>query len=113
MVAIIGAASRHGPHHTASVARVITEAMSELGSGVWPSPAPIPLWRTNRDSPSPCFDSCSPTHTRIIVVDPDIGALHEVDGKLELGPPKTAKSARTITLPPFLIDLLRAHLDTR
>jgi integrase len=48
----------------------------------------------------------------VIVIDPDIGALHEVDGKLELGPPKTAESARTITLPPFLIDLLRAHLDT-
>jgi integrase len=48
----------------------------------------------------------------IIVIDPDIGALHEVGGRLELGPPKTAESARTITLPPFLIDLLRAHLDT-
>jgi integrase len=47
-----------------------------------------------------------------IVIDPEIGALHEVDGKLELGPPKTAESARTITLPPFLIDLLRAHLNT-
>jgi integrase len=47
-----------------------------------------------------------------IVIDPDIGALHEVDGKLELGPPKTAESARTITLPPFLIDLLRPHLNT-
>jgi integrase len=47
-----------------------------------------------------------------IVIDPDIGALHEVDGTLELGPPKTAESARTITLPPFLIDLLRVHLDT-
>ncbi|MGH3783536.1 MAG: tyrosine-type recombinase/integrase [Pseudonocardiaceae bacterium] len=47
-----------------------------------------------------------------IVVDPEIGALHEVDGKLELGPPKTAESARDITLPPFLINLLRTHLDT-
>jgi integrase len=47
-----------------------------------------------------------------IVIDPEIGALHEVDGRLELGPPKTAESARTITLPPFLIDLIRAHLDT-
>ena len=27
-------------------------------------------------------------------------------------PPKTAESARTITLPPFLIELLRAHLAT-
>jgi integrase len=47
-----------------------------------------------------------------IVIDPDIGALHEVDGRLELGPPKTAESARTITLPPFLIDLLTTHLNT-
>ncbi|GAA1291854.1 site-specific integrase [Saccharothrix xinjiangensis] len=47
-----------------------------------------------------------------LVVDPDIGSLHEVDGRLELGPPKTPESARTITLPPFLIDLLRHHLDT-
>ena len=31
---------------------------------------------------------------------------------LELGPPKTAESARTITLPPFLVELLRAHLAT-
>jgi integrase len=46
------------------------------------------------------------------VIDPDIGALHEVDGTLELGPPKTTESARTVTLPPFLIDLLRAHLTT-
>lgn len=48
----------------------------------------------------------------ILVVDPDIGALHEVDGNLTLGPPKTEESARTILLPPFLRDLLRAHLNT-
>jgi integrase len=47
-----------------------------------------------------------------LLIDPHIGALHEVDGTLELGPPKTAESARTITLPPFLIDLLRTHLTT-
>ena len=29
---------------------------------------------------------------------------------IELGPPKTAESVRTITLPPFLIRLLQAHL---
>jgi integrase len=46
-----------------------------------------------------------------IVIDPEIGALHEVNGRLQLGPPKTAESARTITLPPFLTDLLRSHLD--
>lgn len=47
-----------------------------------------------------------------IVIDPEIGALHEVNGTLELGPPKTDESARDITLPPFLIELLRAHLAT-
>lgn len=47
-----------------------------------------------------------------IVIDPDVGALHEINGHFELGPPKTPESARTITLPPFLIPLLRAHLDT-
>ncbi|MGI8311790.1 tyrosine-type recombinase/integrase [Saccharopolyspora hattusasensis] len=47
-----------------------------------------------------------------IVIDPEIGALHEVDGVLSLGPPKTEESARTISLPPFLIEMLRAHLDT-
>ncbi|TWP54035.1 tyrosine-type recombinase/integrase [Lentzea tibetensis] len=41
------------------------------------------------------------------VIDPDIGALHEVGGKLSLGPPKTAASARTVPLPPFLIDMWR------
>jgi integrase len=47
-----------------------------------------------------------------LVINPEIGALHEINGKLELGPPKTAESARAITLPPFLIDLLRTYLDT-
>ncbi|MFI0467137.1 hypothetical protein ACH347_23905 [Saccharopolyspora sp. 5N102] len=47
-----------------------------------------------------------------ITIDPDIGALHEINGHFSLGPPKTAESARTITLPPFLTDLLRHHLDT-
>jgi integrase len=48
----------------------------------------------------------------IIVIDPDVGALHEVNGTLELGPPKTAESARTITLPPFLVHVLRMYLGT-
>jgi integrase len=48
----------------------------------------------------------------VIVIDPDIGALHEVNGHFELGPPKTAESARIIQLPPFLIPLLRTHLDS-
>ncbi|WP_034274322.1 tyrosine-type recombinase/integrase [Haloechinothrix halophila] len=48
-----------------------------------------------------------------LVVDPETGALHEDStGKLWLGPPKTEESARTISLPPFLVRLLRAHLET-
>lgn len=48
-----------------------------------------------------------------MIVDPDIGALHESDaGRLCLGPPKTDDSARTITFPPFLVRLLRLHLTT-
>ncbi|MFE6611702.1 tyrosine-type recombinase/integrase [Amycolatopsis sp. NPDC057786] len=46
-----------------------------------------------------------------IGIDPDTGCLHEGNHRLWLGPPKTPASARTITLPPFLIDLLRDHLD--
>jgi integrase len=46
-----------------------------------------------------------------LLIHPDTGALHETcDGRLWLGPPKTAESARTITLPPFLVQLLRTHL---
>ena len=48
----------------------------------------------------------------VIVIDPEYGALHESAHGLWLGPPKTPASARTITLPPFLIDLLREHLAT-
>jgi integrase len=47
-----------------------------------------------------------------IFIDPDTGNLHEVAGKLELGTPKTPAAVRDILLPPFLIDLLRAHLDS-
>lgn len=46
-----------------------------------------------------------------IVIDPHIGALHEINGHFTLGPPKTAESARTITLPPFLTHMLRTHLN--
>jgi len=45
-----------------------------------------------------------------IIIDPEIGALHESAHELWLGPPKTPASARTIPLPPFLIELLREHL---
>jgi integrase len=44
-----------------------------------------------------------------ITVDPHEGALHELAGKLVLGPPKTVASARTVELPPFLLDLLTEH----
>jgi len=47
-----------------------------------------------------------------ILIDPDEGALHEVSGHLELGPPKTPAAVRDILLPPFLIDLLRAQLGS-
>jgi integrase len=50
--------------------------------------------------------------TGYLVIDPDIGALLESSRDLELGPPKTAEYARTITLPPFPTHLLRAHLQT-
>jgi integrase len=48
----------------------------------------------------------------IIYVHPEVGALHEVGGKLFLGPPKTADSVRHIHLPPFLIDQLAQALTT-
>jgi integrase len=45
-----------------------------------------------------------------IVIDPVAGALHESGTRLWLGPPKTSASVRRITLPPFLVQVLRAHL---
>jgi integrase len=48
----------------------------------------------------------------LLRVHPDLGALHEVQGRLYLGPPKTRDSARDIHLPPFLTDLLRQLLDS-
>ena len=53
-----------------------------------------------------------PDGTGHLLIDPRVGALHEVDGQLFLGPPKTAESARTIALPPFLVALLRQHLHS-
>jgi integrase len=41
-----------------------------------------------------------------IRVDPHDGALHEIGGRLQLGPPKTPASARTIHLASFHIQLL-------
>jgi integrase len=48
----------------------------------------------------------------LLRIDPDVGALHEVGGRLALGPPKTPDSARDIYLPPFLILMLRQLLDS-
>jgi integrase len=47
-----------------------------------------------------------------ILIDPDEGALHEIAGMLELGPPKTPAAVRSILLPPFLVARLRDHLDS-
>ncbi|WP_432850614.1 tyrosine-type recombinase/integrase [Amycolatopsis sp. CA-161197] len=48
-----------------------------------------------------------------IVIDPDFGCLHEpCKGAMFLGPPKTNSSVREVSLPPFLVRLLRAHLAT-
>ena len=47
-----------------------------------------------------------------MVIDPRVGALHEVGAQMFLGPPKTAESARTISLPPFLVDALARHLQS-
>jgi hypothetical protein len=50
-----------------------------------------------------------------IVVDQRVGALHEIRGRLELGPFKTPASVRTVHLPPFHLELLtqlrRRHPD--
>lgn len=46
-----------------------------------------------------------------ITVDARDGALHEVKGVLELGPPKTGAGARTVHLPEFLVDLLAEHRE--
>lgn len=47
--------------------------------------------------------------TGTITVDKDKGALHEIGGRLELGPPKTPASARAIDLPAFLVELIHEH----
>jgi integrase len=76
---------------------VITAAYTGLR---WGELAGLQWTRTYLD------DACSR-----IDVDPSDGALHELGGRLELGPPKSAASARTVHLPPFLTDLLTAHRD--
>ena len=47
----------------------------------------------------------------VILVDRYAGGLHESGSRMWLGPPKTAASIRVIALPPFLVALLREHLD--
>lgn len=51
-------------------------------------------------------------HHGLLIIDRERGALHESTRTRWIGPPKTAASARRIQLPPFLVDLLRTHLDT-
>ncbi|MBP2320442.1 integrase [Kibdelosporangium banguiense] len=46
-----------------------------------------------------------------VTIDLRTGTLHESAHSRWLGAPKTASSARVITLPPFLIGLLRQHLQ--
>lgn len=55
--------------------------------------------------------NCHPAE-KYLLIDPDIGALHEVGGKLWLGPPKSPASARRIDLPTFLTDLLTEVMDS-
>ncbi|MFE2752253.1 hypothetical protein ACFXGA_09650 [Actinosynnema sp. NPDC059335] len=45
----------------------------------------------------------------MITIEPDKGALHEVGGRLEPGPPKSKAGVRTVHLPPFPVDLLAEH----
>ncbi|WP_101435459.1 tyrosine-type recombinase/integrase [Amycolatopsis echigonensis] len=46
-----------------------------------------------------------------LVVDAERGSLHECRGRRWLGRPKTPSSARRVALPPFLVGLLRRHLE--
>jgi integrase len=48
----------------------------------------------------------------LISVHPQVGALHEVGGRLYLGPPKSAAAVRDTHLPAFLIDLLPEVSDS-
>jgi integrase len=76
---------------------VVTDAYTGLR---WGEIAGLQWIRTYLDADIPHID-----------IDPKFGALHEVRGRLELGPPKTPASVRTVHLPPFLADELRAHRD--
>ncbi|MEJ3654062.1 tyrosine-type recombinase/integrase [Actinomycetes bacterium KLBMP 9759] len=78
---------------------VITAAYTGMR---WGELAGLQWTRVHLDEPDP--------H---LTVDPTDGALHELRGRLELGSPKSAASARTVHLPPFLVDLLAEHHDTQ
>ena len=45
-----------------------------------------------------------------LYIHPEVGALHEVSGKLWLGPPKSQAAVRKVRIPPFLVDMLASHL---
>lgn len=49
-------------------------------------------------------------HNGRVHITAEAGALHEVNGTLTLGHPKTRASVRTVALPPFLAELLRIDL---
>jgi integrase len=52
------------------------------------------------------------TDNRHLLVDSDVGALHEIGGTMWLGPPKSDAAARRIDLPPFLVELLEEIIDS-
>ena len=75
----------------------ITDAYTGLR---WGELAGLQWIRTYLDDDTPHID-----------IDPKFGALHEVRGRLELGPPKTPASVRTVHLPPFLaVDDIYSHI---
>ncbi len=82
---------------TAAGLMVITAAYTGMR---WGELAGLQWTRVHLDDPHP-----------YITIDPDDGALHELGGRLDLGPPKSASSARTVNLPTFLVDLLTEHHD--
>ena len=60
---------------------------------------------------APAVPTGPATHPHIDI-HPQTGALHEVDGKLFLGPPKTRDAARRVALPAVRAGLLRELLDS-
>jgi integrase len=55
--------------------------------------------------------NCHPDHNHLLV-DPDVGALHEVRGDMWLGAPKSDAAARRIDLAPFQCELLEETIDS-